>query len=81
MFGKLEKDNGKIKFSPGTFGKLGKLPYPSFLMKMHCKKVLSELEKDKELFDKLTEAKIEEVKVTRNGKTVKTCALKLKASK
>jgi hypothetical protein len=78
MFGKLEKDDGKVKFSPSTFGKLGKLPYPAFLVKLHCKNVLKNLEKDKELFDRLTDATIDEVKVRRNGKTVPTSALKLK---
>ncbi len=78
MFGELEKNSGNIKFSPSFFGKLGKLPYPSFLVKLHCKNVLSELEKDRELFGKLTEAKIEEVKVLRNGKKVASTALRLK---
>lgn len=78
MFGKLEKDSGKVKFSPRTFGKLGKLPYPAFLVKLHCKNVLKNLDKDKELFDKLTEATIDEMKVRRNGKLVPTSVLKLK---
>jgi len=79
MFGNLEKSDGKIKFSPATFGKVGKLPYPAFLMKLHCKNVLRDLKQDKELFDKLTEAKVKEVKAKRAGKIRTTTALVLKA--
>lgn len=78
MFGKLEKKNGHIKFSPTTFAKIGKLPYPCFLMKFHCKNILRDLKSDQELFEKLTEATIKEVKVMRGGKRVTTTALVLK---
>ena len=78
LFGKLEKSNGKVRFSPTTFAKIGKLPYPSFLMKMHCKNILSDLKSDRELFEKLTEATIKEVKTRRGGKTVTTTAIALK---
>ncbi len=69
LFGKLEKKNGKIQFSPATFAKVGELPYPSILMKLHCRRVLSDLKSDRELFEKLTEATIKEVN-TRRGKTM-----------
>lgn len=69
LFGKLEKSNGKVRFSPTTFAKIGKLPYPTFLMKQHCKNILSDLKSDKELFEKLSEATIKEVKIRGGGKT------------
>jgi len=69
LFGKLEKSNGKVRFSPTTFAKIGKLPYPTFLMKQHCKNILSDLKSDRELFEKLSEATIKEVKIRGGGKT------------
>ncbi len=80
MFGKLENKDGHVKFSPTTFANIGKLPYPSFLMKFHCKNILRDLKSDQELFEKLTEATIKEVKAMRGGKKVTTTAVVLTTS-
>jgi len=69
LFGTLEKKDGHVKFSPATFGKAGNLPYPAFLMKLHCRKVLRGLTKETDLFSKLTEANITEFPVTGGKKT------------
>ena len=75
LFGTLKKSDGHVNFSPDTFARIGKLPYPAFLMKMHCKNVLSDLKKDTDLFKKLTEATVKEVPL-RGGK--KTPAVQVK---
>ncbi len=64
-FGKLNVGNGNAKFQPnGVFAaKLGKLPYPTFLMRRHCKNVLKNLEEDKELLEKLSEVEIKDGKI------------------
>jgi len=82
MFGKLKSSNGKVKFAAATFAKIGKLPYPSFLMKLHCRNVLNDLQEDKELFGRLTKAAInDKYEVNRGGKTVTTVGMELKARK
>jgi hypothetical protein len=77
LFGRLEQKNGHMKFSPATFGKIGKLPYPAFLMKRHCKGMLKDLKGDKELFDTLTEATVKKASLKGGGTTA---IVELKAS-
>jgi uncharacterized membrane protein YvbJ len=70
LFGNLEKEKGEIVFSSSTFAKVGKLPYPAFLMKMHCKNVFSDLrEKDASLLEKITRATVENVKIKGGGQS------------
>lgn len=70
LFGKLEKEKGKIVFSPSTFAKVGKLPYPAFLMKMHSKNFFSDLrEKDAALLEKITRATVDTVNIRGGGKS------------
>jgi hypothetical protein len=65
LFGTLEKSGGHIKFVPATFARVGKLPYPAFLMKLHCRNVLKDpsFKKDTDLFKELTEATVKESKI------------------
>jgi len=72
LFGKLKQTGGHIKFSPTTFAKVGKLPYPAFVMKWHCKNVLSDLKSDTDFFNKLTEATIKDVELKSYVATVST---------
>ena len=70
LFGNLEQKNGEIVFSPSTFAKVGKLPYPAFLMKMHCKNVFGDLrQKDAALLEKITRATVKTVKIRGGGES------------
>jgi hypothetical protein len=68
LFGTLEKENGHIKFSPATFGKVGNLPYPAFLIKLHSRNIFSEMKDEMDIFNKLTTATITEFSVVGGNK-------------
>ncbi len=69
LFGKVDKSKGEMKFSAAPFAKVGKLPYPAFLMKMHSKNVLKNMQSDTDLFKKLSQATIKSAKVRGGGAT------------
>jgi len=69
IFGEVNQNDGEMQFSPDFLAKIGKLPYPAFLMKWHCRKMLEGLKNDSDLFKKLTDVTVREVKLAGGKKT------------